>query len=217
MTVLLGLSWAGGLPAPAGLATGLTVLRPELALLAAAAHGLFVRAKRSFMDIETALLASIAGELRAGQSLRHALAGPASHGGPLRQVARLAVSGAPLSSLEPHIREALPKSSELVVPAIGMLEASGGSAASVFELLAESHAVRISVERDQRAALAPARFSAAVLMSLVCLAVAWIVASGRLAALVSDPAGRVLGLVGLGLVATGLIVFVVILRRGLQP
>ncbi len=133
----------------------------------------------------------------------------------MRQVARLAVFGVPLSSLAPHIRDALPVSSALVVPAIGMLESSGGSAASVFELLAESHAIRVSLEAEQRAALAPARLSATtVLLLLAAGAMAWMLASGRIEMLLMDSLGGALAVAGLVFIGAGLAGFALILRRG---
>ncbi len=215
MAVLLGVGLAAGVPVGVMAAFVVTAAQPGLVLAGVAAHVLISGARHRRIDIETSVLAAIAGELRSGKSLRQALSrGTSSLDHPMRQVARLAVFGVPLSSLAPHIRDALPVSSALVVPAIGMLESSGGSAASVFELLAESHAIRVSLEAEQRAALAPARLSATVLLLLAAGAMAWMLASGRIEMLLMDSLGGALAVAGLVFIGAGLAGFALILRRG---
>lgn len=216
MAVLVALGLVGGLPVSAALATGLAVLQPGFVVAGAVAQRLVVVARGAGLDEESTILAAVAGELRAGRSLRQALGSGSSSGPnhPMRRVARLASLGVPLSDLEPHIREALPKSSMLVLPAIGMLEASGGSAASVFELLAESHAVQTSLDAERRAALAPARLSAVILLALTVGAMLWLVTTGRVASLLEDHVGRVLAAVGLSLIGAGVGTFLILLRGG---
>lgn len=215
MLVILGVGLASGLPISRAVAIGLTLLQPAVVLTSALAFGMASRGQRRDADHEIAVLATIAGDLRAGRSLRHALGGSAGTGtGPRARVARLATLGLPLRSLEGDLRAAFPGSASLLVPAVGMLEATGGSAAAVFELLAESHAMQVGVERELRAALAPARLSAGLLTALTAAALAWITGTGRLGVLLADPAGRILGIVGAALIGCGLAAFVVMLRRG---
>lgn len=103
-----------------------------------------------------------------------------------------------------------------MVPAIGMLESSGGNAAAVFEMLAASHALEESLAAERRAALAPARISAAVLLGLPAIAMTWLVASGRIADLMADPVGRLLAALGIAFIAAGSGTFVFMLRRGFE-
>ena len=216
MAVLLALGVASGLSAPAVVVIGTTVIQPWTVIALAIVHGVVSRTTHAGRRDETAILAAIAAELRAGRSLRQALAGPgatsADH--PMRPVARLAAHGVSFSELTPLIREALPASSPLVVPAIGMLEVSGANAASVFELLAESHAMQKTIEDEHRAALAPAGYSASILMALAAGGLIWLVSSGRMSSLLSDTTGQVLAAVGAGFIAAGAVVFMAMLRRG---
>lgn len=216
IAVIVAMGVAGGLPAGVAGLLAATIVQPGLVLTAAVVHATHTRLTKAVRQDESALLAAVAGELRAGRSLRHALAGPGatSAGHPLRPVARWAALGVPFADLEPLLAEALPASASLVIPAIGMLEASGGNAAAVFELLAESHAIQRNIEDEQRAALAPARMSAVVLLALAAAAMAWLLFSGRMAALLSDGTGRALAGIGLCFITSGVVVFVTMLRRG---
>lgn len=214
MTVIVAFGLASGLSTLTSAAILATIVQPWLAVVGSAAA---LAARRSTRSAgESATLAAIAGEVRAGRSLRQALGGPATtrsdHA--LRRVGRLAALGTPLSELVPLLRHALPQSAPLVVPAIGMLEASGGRAAAVFELLAESHAIREGIEAEKRAALAPARLSAVILSVLTVAGVAWLTGGGRLTLLLADPIGGLLGLVGLAFVGAGAAGFAMVLRHG---
>lgn len=218
MVVLLALGLGSGMAWPAAVAVGSVIGLPGIFVPIAGWWAVRGRLAARAGSNETEILAGIAGELRAGRSLRHALAGPGGSdpGHPLRRAGRLAASGAPIGTLTPSLREALPGSGDLVVPAIGMLESSGGNAAAVFEMLAASHALEESLAAERRAALAPARISAAVLLGLPAIAMTWLVASGRIADLMADPVGRLLAALGIAFIAAGSGTFVFMLRRGFE-
>ncbi len=174
-----------------------------------------VRSANAVEATEVEVLVSIASDLRAGQSLRQALAPPAARtkGHPLHEVGRLAMAGAPMSSLEPSLGAALPASAALLVPALTMLQLSGGSAAVVFEQLAASRSMQVSLEREFRAALAPARASAAIMAVLVAGAILWLVVTGRATAVFALDVGRILGLIGVAFFGVGAAIFVLMVRR----
>lgn len=214
IALLLAYAVAQGVAWPAVGAIAVAVTEPGLVLGGAAGYVLWSRLRRSTERSEVAILASMAGELRAGRSLRQALGAlGAGHDGPLRRAGRQAVAGVPMRTITPLLGEGLPGSARLIVPAMAMLEASGGKAGPVFEQLATSQALRTSLDRERRAAMAPARLSVGILITLPVCYLIWLAGSGRAAALLADPIGRVLALGGLGFMAAGLATFLLMLRK----
>lgn len=196
--VALGL--AGGVPAWAGLSMAALLVEPVVTTVALSAIAIAGRVTRPRQpDAEIAILTGLAGELRAGLSLRQAL----TRVDPQSMLARLSSVGAPMEDLTDAVRAALPQSANLVVPALAMLGATGGPAAPVFELLAAGRATEVALARDLAAAKAPARLSASLILGLVIVSLLWLAGSGRLLGLLSDPAGQVLVTAGAVFMAAG--------------
>lgn len=143
------------------------------------------------------LLSAIAAELRAGASVRSALAAATRGNTELSAAGRLARGGAPLAV----VANALQADSRLSA-AIAVAARSGGKSAFVFSRLAERAAMDAEVERQRRVLTAQARMSAAVVASLPLL---WLVFGGigRIDSMIRGGAGVIAGL-GLAMEMAGM-------------
>lgn len=155
------------------------------------------RGQRVGVARQEELLAAIAAELRAGSSLRHALATAADGHAELSRAGYLAQAGAPMSRVvdaigsDPRLRAAIVVAAE-----------SGGRAALVFSRLADRVAAETEEARQRRVLTAQARLSAAVVAALPLV---WLIVGGvgRIRTLVAAGAGAIAG-VGLLLESIGL-------------
>ena len=219
MVIVLGLA-AGlliGAPLPALAAVGLAVWQPVLALAAVLAWiGLTGTRSRSRPDAEAAYLQAVAGEMRAGASLRHALtsASDRAFGLGLDRALRLAAAGQPLENVAGALAETLPRLGTLTASAVRTAGVTGGKAADVFEALALLATEEAGLERERRTATAQARFSAWIVGGIPVAYLLYAAVGGKLSVLESiGSAGQVLLAAGSFLLIAGVGVMWGILRR----
>lgn len=160
------------------------------------------RPRQSMTEDEQRFLSAVHAELRAGASLRWALADAATgHDGQiLRASRRLALAGAPYAQIARSLRR-LPGNGRGVAAAVEVSAVSGGKAADVFLSLANRAAAQADLERQRQVLTAQARFSALVVGGLPVL---WLAFGGlgRLRSLIDRGAGAV-ALVGLTMELVG--------------
>lgn len=210
-TVVLAAALAAGAPLPVVAVLGLALLRPVWFLAAAAGWGLWRRraarrARARMPDAEAAVLRAVAGELAAGASLRGALAGAAGAAGgiDLSAAARLAGVGRPMHEVAAAVESALPVNGRRAAAALHLAGRTGAAPRRILERLAGQAADLGALSRERRAMTAQARLSAALVGGAPLALLALLAATGRLAGLVGDPAGRVVLGVGVGLLAAGI-------------
>ena len=155
---------------------------------------------------------AVSSELRAGASLRGGL-----EEGALSveawELARLCRAGASLGEIG---REARVEFAE-IGPELGALLARadgiGGSPAALFDEIGGLALAEVGVAHEVSIASAPARATGAVLLIVPLLAVGWAVIHRDLEPYLRHPAQRAAVLLGLALVAAGLVSSILILRR----
>ncbi len=208
MVIVLGLA-AGlviGAPLPSLAALGLAVWQPVWALGAIGAWTVLnVRRSATGTDeAEAAYLQAVAGELRAGSSLRHAL-GAASYRATrlrLNRALRLAKAGRPLDHVAEALEGALPRLGGLTASAVRTAGVTGGRAADVFDGLALVANEEVDLVRERRAATAQARFSAWIVGGIPVLYLLYAGVAGRLEIL------RTAGPIGIALLGVGSLLLV---------
>jgi len=218
MAVLVAFALALGAPAwMVGVAV-LTIERPWVAPFGGAVWaGSRWWARRRVVgsdDVEARYLAGVAGELRAGSTIRVALVDAADRvpGAPLRGVVRAAGAGLEVDRIAVELRRALPAEGPLAAAAVRIVGSLGGAAAATFDQLATHAAERVALRRELRALTAQARLSAAVVaLAPPLLGLPLIAASGGL---LHDPAALAFIGAGLLLEAAGGAVIAFMLRRG---
>lgn len=218
MVIVLGLA-AGlviGAPLPVLAALGLAAWQPVWTLAALVVWAVVGgRESQPDGDHEAAYLQAVAGELRAGSTLRHALcvAAPASAALPLRRAVRLAAAGQPLEEVAVELAGALPRLGRLTASSVRTVGVTGGRAADVFDGLALLATEEMDLVRERRAATAQARFSALIVGGIPVVYLGYAVLTGRLAGLVTaGPVGVVLLGAGIGLLGGGIVTMWMTLR-----
>ncbi len=213
----LAVAIAAGVPLPVVALGALAAADPRLALGAVASWAIVVRVRGRTMrdgdDAEARYIAAIAAELRAGASLRVALADAAGRVPELtlERPVRLAVAGVPLDRVAAELSRRLPEHGTSLAVAVRMSGRSGAKAAAVFDALAAQADERRELHRELRSHTAQARLSAAVVGFAPLVFGALVVTVSRDA--FADPVA--LGLVAGGAVLEllGAFVIAVMLRR----
>lgn len=151
---------------------------------------------------------AVALELRRGASLRHALAQPS----PESRLARLALSGQPLTEVAAELERSLARPDPLIVPGVLLAGSSGAPAAPLFSQLADRARREQQLARDRRSATAQARLSAAVVgvIPIVLGMAALLLGSDR--PLAEPGLARTAVFVGIAMQLTGLTVVAMLLR-----
>lgn len=188
--------WA---PLPAAVATGAVVIVGRRHLAARGAGG------------EIRFVESVVGELRAGASVRAALAtacAPMPVCGPM--IRRLEV-GDPVAEAVAGLADALPRVGSLVEAAV-QAGADGGRLVPVFEELVVHAVAEEEVAVEMRTATAQVRASMLVLVGGPVAYLAWSAGSGRLGELLGLPGGAVLASLGGALFTTGIVVMLLVAR-----
>lgn len=155
---------------------------------------------------------AVSGELRSGASFRLALERAAESVDAIL-LARLCRDGAATAELAHAVRQEF---GEIGVEAATVIEHAsrlGGPAAPLFDEIAVLALARVELAHEVAAATAPARATAFVLLAAPIAAMGWVISSGRLASYLATSSQRVSALVGLTLVAIGIVIAVMILRR----
>lgn len=166
--VLAGLGiWLGAPPLPLMAAAAVTTQPRALAPLLGLA---LVAALRSRRDQggggEPVLFVLLASELRAGSSLRAALADLAHRHPHLAAVGRLATAGRPMEEIAEGLRRALPGYGREAAATVAIAASTGGAVAEAFDHLAAVAAADADLAREQRIATAGARASVALLVAI---------------------------------------------------
>ncbi len=160
-----------------------------------------LRVRRSQQVDEQQYFAAVHAELRAGASIREALAEAASGQGPtLAGVRRLARSGASLDEVADELAR-LPATGAAAGAAVRVAAHSGGRAAAVFLRLADRAAQEADLARQRRVLTTQARLSAGIVGGLPLL---WLAFGGvgRLQRLV-EAGGAPVALVGVAMETIG--------------
>lgn len=180
-----------------------TILLMLLILLWGSRESLPRRRQPEAID-EVRFLSAIAADLRAGASVRSAIAAAASgESDPMLQtVRRLALAGAPFSEVAGSLGN-LPVNGRRVSAALRVVEEVGGRSAGVFAGLADRALAEADLARERRVLTTQVRMSAAVVggLPLVSLLVGGVGRIGTLAA--SGPGGMVVATVGVLMQVTG--------------
>ncbi|MGQ0848733.1 MAG: type II secretion system F family protein [Actinomycetota bacterium] len=215
--LVLAVAVAGWVPPLPALLTALVWTEPLAALpvvLFGAAKAWSGRRRSARSELMAAWLRSIAGELRAGRSLRMALVG-ASRSVPelaLDGVARLAEAGRPLEEVA-QAMAALPGmgSAAAILVAAGR---TGGSVVPVLDVLAGEATDESVLDRELRSSTVQARLSVAIVGGFPLAVLATQLAGGELGRLLArGPVGVGIVLVGTGLLLSGLGAVAFLLRR----
>jgi Flp pilus assembly protein TadB len=196
---------------------GMTWLNPLLAaplLVIASASAYRSRSRRSHHDLVAGFLRTIASELRAGRSLRAAVA-DAVDSLPeldLAAVGRTARAGRPLSEVAAALSEK--EGMAVAATALRVGARTGGSIVSVFDALTAEAAEEADLERERRTLTVQARVSIVLVGGFPLVVVVTQVWSGEAARLVAmGPVGAVIMGVGSILLLAGLTAVGVMLRR----
>lgn len=216
-SLLLGLTIGGALPLGRGLLLALVWQHPWVAcfLVLGGLVGAFRQRHRLHPGGSVAAFhRTVAAELRAGRSLRLALAGACRSVPELNLVgvARLAEAGRPLDEVAASLaldQRILPAATALRVAGI-----TGGSVAVVFDALTAEAVDDESLRLERRALTVQARLSVAIVGGFPIVFVAGQLLSGGLSRLLAQgPAGIVLVTIGVTLLSTGLAAVAWLLRR----
>jgi len=156
---------------------------------------------------EVMILVRMAADVRAGETIRSALANVAADVPALQAAARLATSGRPMDHVMAMAAGAFGAYGTLVSSAVRLASMAGAPLAPVVEELA-AQLMRIDdIARERRAAMAPAILQAALVGGApLVLATAWLVSGGLTDRIARSTPHAVVVIGGLGLVATGAVV-----------
>ena len=165
---------------------------------------------------EAHVLLGVAGELRAGQGVRAAVAEAGRRTARLdfRAVRRLVASGASLERISGAVAQAMPVHGSLAAAALRVADRTGGRVAEVFESAAALALEEDELHQERRAATAQARASAVIVVGIPVLVVVYRMLSGDLAAgLSASPISAFLTMLGMTLLGLGIVVMMVLIRR----
>lgn len=151
-------AWAlvAGVPWPMVVAVAAAWAMPWPALAVTAFMvSVALRRRPGSPDGDAEVMVGIAGELRAGQSLRGAIVAAAG-GESLAGVRRLALAGMPMPEVAELMANRLGGDGWMTRAVLTVADRTGGSTAAAFEQLAADALARRQLERERRAATAPA-------------------------------------------------------------
>jgi tight adherence protein B len=172
------------------------------------------RERRTMVD-EARFCGALSAELHAGASLRHALAAAAARGpGPdLERLAGAAMSGEPAVEVAALLELSLPEVGRHAAHAFALASETGAAPSHVFDRLTEGALHRADLRRERRTLTAQARLSAYVVGGAPVAIVALLFATGRISLDgLAGAQGVVMG-AGLALVAAGLALVGMMLKR----
>lgn len=155
-------AWAlvAGVPWPMLVAVVAAWVTPWPALaVTAVVVSVSLRSRPGSPDGEASVMVGIAGELRAGQSLRGAIVAAAG-GESLAPVRRLALAGVPMPEVAELMAERLGGDRWMTRAVLTVADRTGGSTAAAFEQLAAHALARRQLQRERRSATAPALLEA---------------------------------------------------------
>jgi Flp pilus assembly protein TadB len=215
--LLVALSIAGVVPLSRGLVLAAIWERPVISGLVVTVGCVWAYRQQRRLRTRWAVAAfhrSVAAEMRAGRSLRLAVAGASRHVVDLNliAVARLAESGRPLEEIAAKLNQDSRLSS--AATAINVAAMTGGSVALVFDALTAEAVDEEALRMEQRSLTVQARLSVAIVGGFPLCVLAAQLFSGELTRLISrGPTGVALVTTGVSLLASGLLVVVWLIRR----
>lgn len=145
---------------------------------------------------------AVAGEMRAGASLRFALELAAASVG-ASDLEKLSRDGAALADLALAARQEFDEIGVELGAVIERLFRLGSPAAALFDELAVLSLAQVEVAHEVATAAAPARATAVVLLLVPLVAVGSVTASGRIGDYLSSSAQRISAVIGLALIIFG--------------
>ena len=162
---------------------------------------------------EARFFGSVASEVEAGASVRHAVQAAAADDSelPLGRCARLAASGGPLSAVAGELTTGLPANGRMAAAAIECISLTGAPAAPVFRSLELRAREIVELDRERRVGTAQARLTASAVGGAPLLLLLGLIASGRAPSL-EGPAG-VVAAAGLAMIVTGAAIAFLMLAR----
>ncbi len=188
----------------------LAVVAPIPMALVVAVH--WWRARPGLSMRATRFCEAVSGELRAGASLRASVE-MAAASVEAAELVRCCRMGAPMDEVA---RVAQDEFSE-IGPELGTLLARvdglGVSPAALFDEIGALALAQVEVAHEVSVASAPARATGAVLLVAPILGLGWALTQGGLESLLHHPAQRAAALMGMALVAAGVTLSVLIVRR----
>jgi hypothetical protein len=159
-------------------------------------------------DRPSLFCAGVASELRAGASLRSALATSAAALG-----GHVLSHGSSLAELAAQVSAQFPSIGQELRTTIVTAGRAGSDSAALFDEIGSLALAKAEIGREVKTATAPGRATALVLSAAPLLYVGARVSSGALGDLFATTQQRVVALLGLGLFFTGLTVVVVVVAR----
>lgn len=174
------------------------------------------RKQREGCSEEAHVLLGIAGELRAGQGVRAAIAeaGQRSSRLDFHAVRRLVASGASLERISEAVREAMPAHGALTAAALRVADRTGGRVAEVFDSAAALALEEEELGQERKAATAQAKTSAVVVVGIPVMVILYRVLSGSLAQSISASAvSAFLTISGVALLGMGIAVMLILIKR----
>ncbi|MGH8958772.1 MAG: type II secretion system F family protein [Acidimicrobiia bacterium] len=219
--VIVALGLWGHLSAVETVMLALIWSRPEVAAgPLAVALALVLRAKRrsSRSGLVAGWLRAAAGELRAGNSLRSAIGGAVTAYPDLglERVGRLASAGRPLSEMS--LALAGHDGMEAAAAVVAVAGSTGGSVVTVLETLAAEAADEATLQSEKRSLTAAARWSIGLVGGFPLVVLATQIVRGELGSmLAAGPVPATMVVIGVFLLALGLLVVGMLLRRVRTP
>lgn len=205
MSEALVISWAlvAGLDWRVTVILACSLAFPVFGLAAVAIH--VMRNRGGTSTAAAVFCHSTARELRSGATLRSALADSARVIG-MEQVADDLDRGAPLGSVIPGLASGIPEVEAEVAALVAGVAGAGSASAALFEELGDLALAHVEMVEETRAATAPARASALVLIGLPLAYLGYVFSNEGLGDLLADPAQAGMALAGGGLAGLGLFV-----------
>ena len=204
---ILALLIVSPVPPPTAVAIGWSVVHPPSAVVVAVAALVIAgaRRRRAAAVSEVQFLAAVSAELRAGSSLRSALASAAAGDVDLAlaPMVRMANAGMSVRALADALAEGMPAHGRVVATAVEVAALTGGATADVFASLARLASDEEALRRELRLAAAQAKASAWIVGGVPVAFLVWQGVTGRLSILASSDSGRWLLVVGLLLLTAG--------------
>jgi hypothetical protein len=205
-TILLAIGVAAGLSWRRVAILALLLFVP---LLTAAVIAIVAWRNRPREDVSAVLFCEgVASELRAGATLRQALASAATSVG-----VRPSPLGAPIEEVASRLASSLAGVGEEMRLTIITAARSGGGAAGIFDELASFALAQSEIDHELRVAAAPGRATALVLVGAPLVFVVSRVTSGDIWSLLASAQQRIATLVGLGMFLLGITIATTIVWR----
>lgn len=175
-----------------------------------------VRRGRAGCSEEAQVLLGMAGELRAGQGVRAAIAAAGGRSSRLdfHGVRRLVASGASLDRISGAVTQAMPIHGSLAAAALSVADRTGGKVAEIFDFTAQLAVEEDELRQERRAATAQARTSAVVVVGIPVLVIVYRAISGGLAqTLRAGAVSAFLTIAGVTLLGLGISVMLILIKR----